>query len=84
MTRLILIITSYPIALVRCGLREAGGNAHASLLITGTVIMWHVSGCVPGVLSIYMCVRVRVRAFVRACVRARARVRVRVCVCFFR
>ena len=32
-TWLILIITSYPIALERCGLREAGGNAHASLLM---------------------------------------------------
>ena len=32
-TWLILITTSYPTALQRCGLREAGGNAHASLLI---------------------------------------------------
>ena len=32
-TWLILIITSYPITLERCGLRGAGGNAHDSLLI---------------------------------------------------
>ena len=31
-TWLILIITSYPIALERCGPRKAGGNAHAALL----------------------------------------------------
>ena len=56
-TWLILIITSYPIALQRYGLREAGENAHASLLITGTIIIWHVSECVPDVLSIYISLR---------------------------
>ena len=49
----ILIITSYPIALERCGLREAGGKCTCFIpnpfSITGTVLMWHVSECVPGV-----------------------------------
>ena len=55
------VITSYPIALERCGPREVGGNAHAALLIHSVLQEQSSCGtcslCVPGVLCISISLR---------------------------